>query len=69
MDVLFPEAVTMIIMTEYKVDRDQIIMNFQYVYSCMPVRSDGTGLLMLCALALSYIYTLVVMKSSVRGES
>lgn len=24
MDVLFPEAVTMIIMTEYKVDRDQV---------------------------------------------
>ena len=24
MDVLFPEAITMIIMTEYKVDRDQV---------------------------------------------
>ena len=33
MDMLFPEAVNII--TEYEVDRDQVFMNGQYIYSCM----------------------------------
>ena len=34
MDVLFPEAVTMIIMTEYKVDRDQVFIVRNYTAVC-----------------------------------